>query len=224
MAPCSNCDKQFPYNGCYQGAMQALKELTETEVYVNWMLAVAVKESSCNAYFSRRDQLLVNNLVAMPLGGAEQRNKWLDFITVREGAFKNQIPKFRFEPAWERELHIRGARTLYPEMEFFVHCCSWGMTQKSGLYYLDGFPKAIQLEAWKQFVQDPLAQLKVLAKDLKNLHRESKGSLELMFTRYNSGSSAQEISKYGTITADMSQGFAHALQKEGLPLCLVSTR
>ena len=160
--------------------------------------AVAIQESMGVAFFCTCDSLYKQNLLALSVGSGCDQRRFINYITVQNGASKGEIPKFRFEASWFRLVNHDDKTKDFPLEKRALYSCSIGIGQQS-LYYL---MKAHQHDDFETFLDNFISsegmQLRQLLYVLQGEVSGAKGDKALAFTRYNQGHSARHVSDYGT--------------------------
>lgn len=163
------------------------------------LVAIGVKESHGRKYFSKEDTQYRQNLNALKSGLHVTEESWLKLIVDAEGPAKGLIPKFRYEPSWQKEAQEIVRNLKMPAVWNLLLPVSYGYFQKSLLYHLKPKDHARWGEQMRLFFHSSNEQIKVCANDMHYLIRGAHGDLKLALSRYNAGPSIKSPTDYGKI-------------------------
>lgn len=218
--PCKACGKKFPWMNLYLEVMQALAAKKNTLVTVPMMLAIVIKESQGSHVFAVHNSLCQANLKTMSLLSGVSADSFLTCNLIKQGALKGWMPQFRFEKSWYKESRDLAETFRLSPVQAASVSSSWGLGQKSGLYFLKGRTPSDGWEDLVKFQNNRAWQLQTIVEDFDHLIHHSAGNIGLAYERYNEGPEVEKIGDYAVVCESLEAGFVKQLTKEGLQLCL----
>lgn len=169
------------------------------------LTAVCVRETYNSPLWCACNSLDKSNLQAVCVGANVRADDFLAMIRIREGKWRQQIPRFRFEANW---LSIVQAAAWYGslgQVDKAVFSCSFGIAQKSAYYLTRDLRPESRWLYLQRFMGDLDMQLRQLYKDLCAAYRIGEPCKLWAFSRYNGGPGADRSTPYGLKVADLAQ-------------------
>lgn len=167
------------------------------------ILAVGIQESTGNRIFDVKDLQCKQNLAVAVKRTGKTAPFLLGFYKQWNNPGDVAIPKFRYEPSWKRDVdELIEARCVNSLWSITLHT-SFGYFQKGMVWHLSAKPTEQWDLAMREFINNPLEQIRVCANDLTTLIARSKGDVRLALTRYNGGPKRIKASNYGNRVFDL---------------------
>lgn len=221
---CAPCAKQYPFENVYRRAAAAMDATQSKTVCIPEVLAVCLRETSCNPWFTENEPLLKENLVEMEKKSACSRTAFMNEIIFRSSTGVLTVPKFRFEQSWFYEVVRAGRWKNQSLAQKVALSCSWGIGQKEAEAIVSRDKTGEPMRCLKQFRENLDLQIMQVFIDLAEIKAMDPLNRPLMFSRYNAGSGCNHVNGYGRLVENQCQAFEQQLKKMGYRICLASTR
>jgi hypothetical protein len=186
-----------PYKALVTLVQKEVIFMTPSVCDVYDVTACCIQESHGDGFFCACDQQYKINLLNMSTATGCSQRDFLDYITVKVGAHRGKIPKFRFESSWFRLVRADLWMSKIPlEQQAFLSC-SIGMGQQSMFYLCDRSKGPESLNYLLQFASQPGMQIRQAYAVLESTMKHMPDNKAMAFTHYNAGPSARHVSEYG---------------------------
>jgi hypothetical protein len=194
---CKNCGTQdeFPMLITLCRKEVVLDDRPVCDIYD--VAAICIMESAGKPFWSDGDMLLKANVLSLQTTAKVTAKEFIEYVRVKEGPNKGQIPKFRFEASWFRLVQTDNRFASFSPVQKALWSCSIGIGQQSIYYLMHNNEKTAEDPYLLLFMRDPGMQVRHVFAYISSATRHADGEKALAFTRYNSGLSAKHVSGYG---------------------------
>jgi hypothetical protein len=213
-------DNDAPFVRQYHACMDAIKSEGLHGVYASWMMAITFKCTMFNAFWDVNDLMYRPAVNALPFSLYVERRDFVNTITVKDGHNANRIPRFAFNA---QAHYVTSQDAYFQSLTAFdkvLMACNLGQAGILGMTYMPELKPDDRAVFIHRYLASPELQLRVLAKELKQLSYVHRGDVGKMFSAYFQVPGSNYLSEAGPIAYGLNFGFSEALIKRDLPLTL----